>query len=79
MRGAVLVALAAAVGNMLQGWDNSTITAAMFIANLTMYTVNLIIGYILMAGCLRRSWRRYAIGVVQSKDGNCGLLVSKHA
>ncbi|CAM8986663.1 unnamed protein product [Rhodiola kirilowii] len=79
MRGAILVALAAAVGNMLQGWDNSTITAAMFIANLTMYTASLIIGYILMEGCLRRSWRRHAIGVVQSKDGNCGLLVSKHA
>jgi hypothetical protein len=25
MRGAVLVALAATVGNLLQGWDNSTI------------------------------------------------------
>uniref|UniRef100_A0A7N0UIZ3 Major facilitator superfamily (MFS) profile domain-containing protein n=1 Tax=Kalanchoe fedtschenkoi TaxID=63787 RepID=A0A7N0UIZ3_KALFE len=28
MRGAVLVALAAAVGNMLQGWDNSTIAGS---------------------------------------------------
>lgn len=25
MRGAVLIALAAAIGNMLQGWDNATI------------------------------------------------------
>lgn len=25
MRGAVLVAIAAAIGNMLQGWDNATI------------------------------------------------------
>ncbi|KDP43790.1 hypothetical protein JCGZ_22417 [Jatropha curcas] len=29
MRGAVLVALAAAVGNMLQGWDNSTIAGSL--------------------------------------------------
>ncbi|KAJ8764104.1 hypothetical protein K2173_005009 [Erythroxylum novogranatense] len=28
MRGAVLVAIAAAVGNLLQGWDNSTISGA---------------------------------------------------
>lgn len=25
MQGAVLVAIAAAIGNMLQGWDNATI------------------------------------------------------
>ncbi|KAL9676280.1 hypothetical protein QQ045_004493 [Rhodiola kirilowii] len=30
MRGAVLVALDVAVGNMLQGWDNSTIAASKY-------------------------------------------------
>ncbi|CAM8950620.1 unnamed protein product [Rhodiola kirilowii] len=33
MRGAVLVALAAAVGNLLQGWDNSTIAGSVFYIN----------------------------------------------
>jgi len=30
MRGAVLVALAAAIGNLLQGWDNATIAGFSF-------------------------------------------------
>ncbi|KAJ8512390.1 hypothetical protein OPV22_002824 [Ensete ventricosum] len=29
MRGAVLVAIAASIGNLLQGWDNATIAGAL--------------------------------------------------
>jgi len=31
MSGAVLVAVAAAIGNLLQGWDNATIAGHIFI------------------------------------------------
>ena len=41
MSGSVLVAVAAAVGNLLQGWDNATI-AGRFILSLLIYPCSMV-------------------------------------
>lgn len=37
MRGAVFVAIAAAIGNFLQGWDNATIAGIFASSNIILY------------------------------------------
>lgn len=37
MRGAVFVAIAAAIGNLLQGWDNATIAGNFCILNISIF------------------------------------------
>ena len=43
MNGAVLVAVAAAIGNFLQGWDNATIagTSWIYLVSIFFFNVNL--------------------------------------
>ena len=42
MRGAALVAIAASIGNLLQGWDNATIAGTHPCSTTTMTDVNLV-------------------------------------